>query len=92
MKSRAIKKLRGAVVALALVSGGIGIGMATNAHAQIAAPADTASMVKPVAPSAPNASDSHAYNPDNMPTKRPALPPNSNRMLHNNPASDAIAK
>jgi hypothetical protein len=28
----------------------------------------------------------------NMPTKRPALPPNSDRMLHNNPASDAIAK
>ena len=47
MKSRAIKKLRGAVVALALVSGGIGIGMATNAHAQTAAPTDTASMVKP---------------------------------------------
>jgi hypothetical protein len=27
-----------------------------------------------------------------MPTKRPTLPPNSDRMLHNNPASDAIAK
>lgn len=93
MKSRAIKKLRSAVTAFAVVSGGMGIGIATNASAQNAAPADTASMVKPpVAPSAPNASDSHAYNPDNMPTKRPALPPNSDRMLHNNPASDAIAK
>ena len=93
MKSRAIRKLRGAAVAFAFVSGAIGIGMATNAHAQSAAPADTASMVKPpVAPSAANASGPHAYNPDNMPTKRPALPPNSNRMLHNNPASDAIAK
>ena len=93
MNSRAIKKLRSAVVAFAFVSGTIGVGMATNAHAQTAAPADTSSMVKPpVASSAPNASDSHAYNPDNMPTKRPALPPNSNRMLHNNPASDAIAK
>jgi hypothetical protein len=93
MKSRAIKKLRGAVVAFAFVSGAIGIGTAMNAHAQSAAPADTASMVKPpAAPSAGNGSEPHAYNPDNMPTKRPALPPNSNRMLHNNPASDAIAK
>ena len=93
MNSRAIKKLRSAVVAFAFVSGAISIGMATNAHAQSAAPADTASMVKPpAAPSAPDASGPHAYNPDNMPTKRPALPPNSNRMLHNNPASDAIAK
>jgi hypothetical protein len=31
-------------------------------------------------------------NPDNMPIKRPVAPPNSDRMLHNNPASDAIAK
>ena len=56
-------------------------------------------MVKPPpapgasdAPKAPNASGSRAYNPDNMPMKRPALPANGDRMLHNNPASDAIAK
>lgn len=93
MKSRAIKKLRGAVVAFAFVSGAVGIGIAMNAHAQTAAQAVTASMVKPpVVPSAANASGPHASNPDNMPTKRPALPPNSNRMRHNNPANDAIAK
>jgi hypothetical protein len=93
MNFRAIKALPGTVVALACLTAGIGIGMGTSAQAQSAAPAGSASMAKPpVAPSAPNANGAHMYNPDNMPTKRPALPPNSERMLHNNPASDAIAK
>jgi hypothetical protein len=93
MNSRAIKQLRSSVVAIAFVTAGIGITMDTNAQAQTAAPADSASMAKPpVAPSAPNASGPRTYNPDNMPTKRPTLPPNSNRMLHNNPVSDALAK
>ena len=61
-----------------------------QAQAQTAKPDDSASMVKP--PSSPDAGNARPDNPDNMPTKRPALPANSNRMLHNNPASDAIAK
>ena len=93
MNFRAIKALRATVVALALLMAGIGIGIGTRAQAQTAAPAGSASMAKPpAAPSAPNANGARMYNPDNMPTKRPALPPNSNRMLHNNPASDALAK
>ncbi|WP_213764046.1 hypothetical protein [Caballeronia sp. dw_19] len=93
MKSCAIKTLPGTIVALVFVTAVLGIGLETNAEAQTAAPADSASMVKPpVTPSAPNATIPRAANPDNMPTKRPALPPNSNRMLRNNPASDAIAK
>jgi hypothetical protein len=93
MNFRAIKALPGTVVALALLTTGIGTGIGTSAHAQTAAPAGSASMAKPpVAPSAPNANGARMYNPDNMPTKRAALPPNSDRMLHNNPASDAIAK
>ena len=93
MKSRATKKLPGAVLAFAFMTAGLGSGLETSAQAQTAAPADSASMAKPpVTPSAPNASGPRAYNPDNMPTKRPALPPNSSRMLRNNPASDAIAK
>jgi hypothetical protein len=47
-------------------------------------------MVKP--PSAPDASGARAGNPDNMPVKRPKTPPNGYRMLHDSPASDAIAK
>jgi len=93
MKTRAIKTLPGTVIALAFVTAVPGIGLETSAQAQTAAPAGSASMAKPpVAPSSPNANGARAYNPDNMPTKRPALPPNSSRMLHNNPASDAIAK
>lgn len=91
MRPRALKTLPGTVVALTFLTASIGIG--PSVQAQRAHPADPASMAKPpVAPSAPNASGARTYNPDNMPTKRPALPPNSNRMLHNNPASDAIAK
>jgi hypothetical protein len=79
-------------VAAALLAG-MGSTLNANVYAQTAQPADAASMVKPpVAPNAPNASDGRAYNPDNMPVKRPSTPPNSDRMLHNSPASDAIAK
>jgi hypothetical protein len=50
-------------------------------------------MVKPPgAPGSPAASAARPHNPDNMPVKRPNPPPNSDRMLHNSPASDAIAK
>jgi hypothetical protein len=70
------------LIALALFTGSI-----TGAHAQTAHPADSASMVKP-----PDASGAQARSPDNMPIKRPNLPPNANKMLHNSPASDAIAK
>ena len=91
MKTHAFKTLPGTVIALTFLVAGIGTG--TSVQAQSARPADSASMAKPpVAPSTPNANGGRPYNPDNMPTKRPALPPNSNRMLHNNPASDAIAK
>ncbi len=91
MESRAIKTLLASVVALTCLMAGIGTG--TSVQAQSAHPADSSSMAKPpVDPSAPNANGARAYNPDNMPTKRPALPRNSERMLHNNPASDAIAK
>jgi hypothetical protein len=56
-------------------------------------PDDGASMVKPPdAPGAPSASATRPDNPDNMPVKRPAPPPGSDRMLHHSPASDAIAK
>ena len=62
-------------------------------HAQTPRPDDNASMVKPpTAPGAPSASATRPDNPDNMPVKRPNPPPNSDRMLHNSPASDAIAK
>jgi hypothetical protein len=93
MKSRAIKTLPGTVVVLTFVTAVLGIGLETSSQAQTAGSADSASMAKPpVTPSAPNANGARTYNPDNMPTKRPALPPNSNRMLRNNPVSDAIAK
>lgn len=93
MKSRAIKTLPVAVVALAFVTAVLDIGLETSVQAQTAVPADSASMAKPpVTHSAPNAGGARAYNPDNMPTKRPALPPDSSCMLRNNPASDAIAK
>lgn len=60
---------------------------------QAARPDDNASMVKPPgAPGSPAASATRPHNPDNMPVKRPNPPPNSDRMLHNSPASDAIAK
>jgi hypothetical protein len=63
----------------------------TAALAQKALPGDAgASMVKP--PSAAGASTTRPDNPDNMPVKRPTPPPASDRMLHNSPASDAIAK
>jgi hypothetical protein len=65
-------------------------GFGAGAHAQTARPADSASMAKP--PGSPDASGTAAHNPDNMPVKRPNMPPNANRMLHNSPASDAIAK
>jgi hypothetical protein len=64
-------------------------GFGAGAHAQTARPADSASMAK--MPDA-DASGTATRNPDNMPVKRPNLPPNANRMLHNSPASDAIAK
>jgi hypothetical protein len=86
MESRAIKTLPGTVVALAFLIAGTATG--TSVQAQSAHPADSASMAKPPV----DPSGARAYNPDNMPTKRPALPRNSERMLHNNPASDAIAK
>jgi hypothetical protein len=69
------------------------LGAVTAAPAQTARPGDAASMVKP--PSAAGASPArpdNPNNPDNMPMKRPAPPPNSDRMLHNSPASDAIAR
>jgi hypothetical protein len=64
---------------------------AASAWAQTAPPGDAnASMVKP--PGAAAASATRPNNPDNMPVKRPVPPPNSDRMLHHSPASDAIAK
>ncbi|WP_250472211.1 hypothetical protein [Caballeronia sp. GAFFF1] len=63
------------------------------AEAQTARPDEGASMVKPPsAPGSPATSAARPDNPDNMPVKRPAPPPNSDRMLHHSPASDAIAK
>jgi len=80
------------VMAAALLAG-MGSTFDTNAYAQATRPGDAASMVKPpVSPSAPNAAGARAYNPDNMPVKRPSTPPNADRMLHNSPASDALAK
>jgi hypothetical protein len=73
----------------------VGTGFTPNmsAYAQTARPADAASMVRPPAvPGTPDASGAQVYNPDNMPVKRPSTPPNAERMLHHNPASDAIAK
>jgi hypothetical protein len=56
-------------------------------------PDDSASMVKPPsAPGSPSADTTRPNNPDNMPVKKPAPPPGSDRMLHHSPASDAIAK
>ncbi|WP_250499404.1 hypothetical protein [Caballeronia sp. GAWG1-5s-s] len=69
--------------------------MAFAAQAQTARPGpdEGASMVKPPsAPGSPATSAARPDNPDNMPVKRPAPPPNSDRMLHHSPASDAIAK
>ncbi len=82
MKSRAFITSLGLTLAAAFFM--------AAAQAQTTKPADSASMVKP--PSASDSESARPNNPDNMPTKRPALPANSNRMLHNNPASDAIAK
>jgi hypothetical protein len=80
------------VMAAALLVG-MGSTLDMNVYAQAARPADPASMVKPpISPSAPAAPNPRAYNPDNMPVKRPSTPPNADRMLHNSPASDAIAK
>ncbi len=66
--------------------------VAFAAHAQIGKPDDGASMVRPPTTGAPSADAPSLGNPDNMPVKRPTAPPGSDRMLHNNPASDAIAK
>lgn len=82
MKPRAFKTSLGLALAAACLT--------TAAQAETAKPADAASMVKP--PSTSDSGNAHRNNPDNMPTRRPALPANSDRMLHNNPASDAIAK
>ncbi|GAB5099878.1 hypothetical protein [Caballeronia sp. GAFFF2] len=66
---------------------------AVAVQAQTARPDDNASMVKPPsAPGSPSAETTRPNNPDNMPVKRPNPPPNSDRMLHHSPASDAIAK
>ncbi|MDR5779298.1 hypothetical protein QCE63_07625 [Caballeronia sp. LZ065] len=63
------------------------------AQAQTNPPDNGASMVKPPPTTgAPSASATRPDNPDNMPVKRPTPPPNSDRMLHHSPASDAIAK
>jgi hypothetical protein len=67
--------------------------VAFAAHAQTAHPDDNASMIKPPgSPGAPSANTARPNNPDDMPVKRPPAPPSGDRMLHNNPASDAIAK
>jgi hypothetical protein len=69
--------------------------IAIDATAQVTAPHDSASMVKPPpAASGPTtgAGTTRPDNPDNMPVKRPTPPPGSDRMLHNSPESDAIAK
>ncbi len=56
-------------------------------------PDDGASIVKPPnQPGSPSADMTRPNNPDNMPVKKPAPPPSSDRMLHHSPASDAIAK
>lgn len=89
MNSSTLRKSSGAALVAATLLAG-----ATCVQAQSAKPADSASMVKPppATSDAPGAGGARPSNPDNMPTKRPALPANSDRMLHNNPASDAIAK
>jgi hypothetical protein len=69
------------------------LAIAFAAQAQTVRADDSASMVKPPsAPGAPSASATRPDNPDNMPVKKPSPPPNSDRMLHHSPASDAIAK
>ncbi|CAH2802067.1 MAG: hypothetical protein CBARDMAM_4483 [uncultured Caballeronia sp.] len=97
MKSRALGTLSLPGIVAAAASLIAGVSAVTTEQAQTARPIDSASMVTPApgasdSPKAPNASGSRAYNPDNMPMKRPALPANGDRMLHNNPASDVIAK
>lgn len=65
----------------------------TAAHAQTSSADNGASMVKPPAmPGSPSANTARPNNPDDMPVKRPPAAPVGDRMLHNNPASDAIAK
>jgi hypothetical protein len=65
----------------------------TAAHAQTSPADNAASMVKPPAtPGSPAANTARPNNPDDMPVKRPPAAPAGDRMLHNNPASDAIAK
>lgn len=72
------------------------LGATFQAHAQSKPPAASGSNNNggSMAHSPDNAAASSPApaNPDNMPIKRPVAPPNSDRMLHNNPASDAIAK
>jgi hypothetical protein len=64
-----------------------------TAHAQTSPADNAASMVKPpAAPGSPAANTARPNNPDDMPVKRPPAAPAGDRMLHNNPASDAIAK
>jgi hypothetical protein len=88
-----MKKIPNFRVIAALLLASIGSAFAPGAAAQTAVPPGSASMVKPpTPPGTPGANGARAYNPDNMPVKRPATPPNSDRMLHNSPASDAIAK
>jgi hypothetical protein len=65
----------------------------TAAHAQTSPADNGASMIKPpAAPGSPSANRARPDNPDDMPVKRPPSAPGGDRMLHNNPASDAIAK
>ena len=91
MKVHPLQTVPGSRVALAVLTAVIGL--STDAQAETARPADSASMVKPPpSRSTPKANGASTSNPDNMPTKRPALPRNSDRMLQDSPASDAIAK
>jgi hypothetical protein len=77
-----------------LIAACVLLGATLGAHAQTAKPDDGASMVKPPPSThgAPSTGGAQPSSPDDMPVKRPAAPPGSDRMLHNNPASDAIAK
>ena len=88
MKPHTRNRIAGAIAGLALLS--VDVSFPTDASAQTARPANSASMVK--TPAAPGASGLLSGNPDNMPVKRPKTPPNGYRMLHDSPASDAIAK
>jgi hypothetical protein len=62
---------------------------ALGAAAQ-APPPGQASMVKP--PPSDAATQAGAPRSDPMPVKRPPLTPDGDKMIHNSPASDAMAK